>query len=142
VLLTSTVAAFGPAAFKWYSFLQRKVVLGNQTATIVARVLADQTVFTPIHLFCFLSYMSIMEGSSPKEKLRTVFWPTYKANVTLWPAVQLVNFSIIPLEHRVLVVNLVSLGKSLLCFLSLKEFVPAVVPDSDLGGFSLDFCFF
>lgn len=88
-------------------------MLGNQPTTIVARVIADQTIFTPIHLFCFLSYMSIMEGGSPKEKLQSVYWPTYKANLTLWPTVQLVNFSVVPLEHRVLVVNLVSLGKSL-----------------------------
>lgn len=55
--------------------------------------------------------MSILEGNDPIEKLQKSFWPTYKANLTLWPAVQLANFSIVPLEHRVLVVNLVSLGK-------------------------------
>jgi hypothetical protein len=109
--LTISLAIFGPAATTWYSFLQRNIVLKSSAATTVARVVADQTIFTPVHLFCFLSSMSIMEGNDPVEKLQTTFLPTYKANLTLWPAVQLANFSLVPLEHRVLVVNLVSLGK-------------------------------
>ncbi|KAA8576400.1 hypothetical protein EYC84_006530 [Monilinia fructicola] len=34
----------------------------------------------------------------------------------IWPAVQAVNFKLVPLEHRVLVVNIVSLGWN--CYLS------------------------
>lgn len=55
--------------------------------------------------------MAILEGSDPMEKLRSSFVPSYKANLTIWPMVQGVNFAIVPLEYRVLVVNLVSLGK-------------------------------
>lgn len=60
--------------------------------------------------------MSIMEGSDPKEKLEKSYWSGLKANWALWPAVQAVNFKLVPLEHRVLVVNIVSLGWN--CFLS------------------------
>lgn len=55
--------------------------------------------------------MAIMEGSDPIEKLRTTFIPSYKANLTIWPLVQGVNFTFVPLEYRVLAVNLVSLGE-------------------------------
>lgn len=55
--------------------------------------------------------MAIMEGTDPIEKWRTSFLPSYKANLTIWPLVQGVNFSIVPLEYRVLVVNVVSLGE-------------------------------
>lgn len=79
-------------------------------ATIVARVAADQMLFTPTHLTCFLSSMAIMEGSDPIEKWRSSFLPSYKANLTIWPLVQGVNFAIVPLEYRVLVVNVISLG--------------------------------
>ena len=55
--------------------------------------------------------MSIMEGSDPLDKLRNGYWTVYKANLMLWPWVQAVNFTFVPLRHRVLVVNVVSLGE-------------------------------
>jgi protein Mpv17 len=102
---------FGPAATKWYSFLQHRIKLNNHNATIAARVLADQVVFAPTHMFVFLSSMSIMEGSDPKEKLRKSYLQGIRMNWFVWPWVQAVNFKLVPLEHRVLVVNVVSLGK-------------------------------
>lgn len=101
---------FGPAATKWYAFLQKRINLRSENATIAARVLADQTVFATCNLAFFLSSMSVMEGSDPKEKLEKSYWSGIKANWALWPAVQAVNFKLVPLEHRVLVVNIVSLG--------------------------------
>lgn len=62
-------------------------------------------------MFVFLSSMAIMEGSSPKEKLESTYTNALTKNWMLWPAVQAVNFKFVPLEHRVLVVNVVSLGE-------------------------------
>jgi protein Mpv17 len=67
---------------------------------------------------CFLSSMAIMEGSDPREKLEKNYFAGLKANYVLWPAVQAINFSIVPLQHRVFVVNIVSLG----IYSSLKRF--------------------
>ena len=107
---------FGPAATKWYAFLTKRINLRNHNATIAARVAADQVVFATTNLAFFLSSMAVMEGTSPKEKLEKSYLPGLKANWMLWPAVQAVNFKLVPLEHRVLVVNIVSLGWN--CFLS------------------------
>ena len=52
-----------------------------------------------------------MEGTDPKEKLKGAYWTALQKNWMLWPAVQAVNFKLVPLEHRVLVVNVVSLGE-------------------------------
>ncbi|KAL1994446.1 hypothetical protein VTN49DRAFT_1916 [Thermomyces lanuginosus] len=109
-------AVFGPAASAWYGVLQRHIAFRSYAATIATRVAADQVLFTPSHLFCFLTSMSIMEGSDPWEKLRNGFWPTFKTNVGVWSTVQAINFSVVPLEYRVLVVNVVSLGWN--CYLS------------------------
>ncbi|KAF5017138.1 hypothetical protein F66182_10972 [Fusarium sp. NRRL 66182] len=109
-------AIFGPAASAWYGVLQRHVVLKSTAATVVTRVAADQLLFTPVNLFCFLSSMSIMEGTDPMEKLRKAYWSTYKTNLGVWSTVQLGNFALVPLEYRVLVVNVVSLGWN--CYLS------------------------
>ena len=52
-----------------------------------------------------------MEGSDPKEKLKSTYLEALKKNWMVWPPVQAVNFKFVPLEHRVLVVNVVSLGE-------------------------------
>jgi len=52
-----------------------------------------------------------MEGTSPKDKLQASYRTALEKNWMLWPAVQAVNFKFVPLEHRVLVVNVVSLGE-------------------------------
>ncbi|KAK2803524.1 Protein required for ethanol metabolism [Emmonsiellopsis sp. PD_5] len=110
-------AIFGPAATTWYKFMERNIVLRSPRLTLAARVCGDQLLFAPTHMFMFLSSMSIMEGSDPLHKLKTTYWSGYQANLMIWPWVQAANFTFVPLHHRVLVVNLVSLGWN--CILSL-----------------------
>ena len=62
-----------------------------------------------------------MEGTDPGEKVRGAYWEALKKNWMVWPAVQAVNFKFVPLEHRVLVVNVVSLGEWIVFFLLLSE---------------------
>lgn len=56
--------------------------------------------------------MALMEGADPKKKLESTYTNALTKNWMVWPAVQMANFKFVPLEHRVLVVNVVSLGKS------------------------------
>lgn len=112
----SLTAIFGPAATTWFKFLQNNVVLKNKNLETVARVGLDQTVFASTNLFCFLSSMALMEGSSPKDKLESTYWTALSKNWMVWPFVQAINFTIVPLHHRVLVVNVISLGWN--CYLS------------------------
>lgn len=60
--------------------------------------------------------MAYFEGESIQKKLKKAYVPGLQANWMVWPAVQFINFTYVPLEHRVLVVNIVSLGWN--CFLS------------------------
>lgn len=101
---------FGPAATIWYKQLE-KIKLPNKNAEILARVAADQVVFASTNLLVFLSTMSVLEGSDPKEKLDKSYKTALTKNYMVWPWVQMVNFKLVPLEHRVLVVNVVSLGE-------------------------------
>jgi len=104
-------AVFGPAATLWYGVLQRNIRIPSRpNLEIVARVAADQCVFASTNLFVFLSSMAIMEGTDPKKKLESTYVEALKKNWMVWPAVQFTNFKFVPLEHRVLVVNIVSLG--------------------------------
>ena len=54
--------------------------------------------------------MAIMEGTSPKDKLESTYTQALQKNWMVWRWVQAINFMLVPLEHRVLVVNVVSLG--------------------------------
>ena len=110
-----STAVFGPAATQWYKLLTR-IQLGNKYTTTAARVLTDQTVFASCNLAFFLGSMAYMEGASPKERLQSKYVEALKKNWLVWPAVQTFNFTVVPLHHRVLVVNIVSLGWN--CYLS------------------------
>ena len=79
-------------------------------------MLTDQSVFASLNLGLFLSSMAYLEGASPKQRLEDKYVEALKKNWMLWPPVQTLNFTVVPLEHRVLVVNIVSLGWN--CYLS------------------------
>jgi protein Mpv17 len=103
---------FGPAAVKWFGFLQKKIVIpGKPNLQIVARVLTDQTVFASTNLFCFLSTMALLEGTDPRKKLESTYFNALSKNWMVWPVVQMINFKFVPLPHQVLFVNFVSLGQ-------------------------------
>lgn len=74
--------------------------------------MTDQVVFASTHLAVFLSSMALMEGTSPKKKLESTYLTALQKNWMVWPFVQAINFKLVPLEHRVLVVNVVALGIS------------------------------
>lgn len=103
-------AVFGPAATTWFKILSKRVVLQNKNAEILARVACDQLIFAPTFIGIFLGSMAVLEGSSPKEKLDKSYVDTLQTNWMVWPFVQMVNFKFVPLQHRVLAVNVVSIG--------------------------------
>ncbi|PWY88200.1 hypothetical protein BO70DRAFT_331432 [Aspergillus heteromorphus CBS 117.55] len=115
-------AIFGPAATKWFQFLQNRIQLSSPRQTLVARVATDQLAFAPTMTGVFLSTMSVLEGSNPREKLHRTYWDALRANWMLWPAVQGVNMYFVPLQFRVLVVNVVNIGWN--CFLSVLNAAP------------------
>lgn len=113
--LTRSSAVFGPAATTWFTFLQRKVkIAGSPNLEIIARVGLDQCLFASTNLFVFLSSMALMEGTDPQKKLESTYWTALQKNWMLWPVIQLTNFKFVPLDQRVLVVNVISLGTRML----------------------------
>src|ERR1700760_1251045 len=110
----------------------QRINLRSKPLTLVTRVGLDQVVFTSVNMLLFLSSMAFFEGypapkgqaaaevQPAKERIRDRLSSTYYTAVTrnwmVWPWVQVINFSVVPLEHRVLVVNVVALGWN--CYLS------------------------
>ncbi|KAJ8612173.1 hypothetical protein MRB53_037563 [Persea americana] len=113
---TGRMALYGGATL-WFGFLQRRIrIPSSPNLEILARVGLDQTLFASTNLFCFLSSMALMEGTDPKKKLESTYWNALAKNWMVWPWVQMANFKVVPLDQRVLVVNVVSLGWN--CYLS------------------------
>lgn len=55
-------------------------------------------------LACFFSFMTIAEGGGKRaltQKFRDVYMPTLKANFVLWPAVQILNFRVVPIQFQI-----------------------------------------
>ena len=50
--------------------------------------------------------------------MRGMYWEVLKTNWKVWPVVQCLNFSIVPLQYRLLFVNVVALGWN--AYLSVK----------------------
>lgn len=55
------------------------------------QVLADTAVFGPLHVCGYFTHMILCNGGTwadVRAKLRTDFWPTFSAELAVWPAVQ------------------------------------------------------
>jgi len=92
-----------PAQLKWFEVLSDLFPITEDSKTLPAiwRVLLDQTVFGPMSLALFFVYMTVAEGGGRRaamRKLNTVFKPALKSNFIVWPAVQILNFRVIPLQ--------------------------------------------
>lgn len=99
----------GPVLHYWYLTLDR--VLRHKYA-IITKLLSDQLVFAPCFNAAFMLGIGALEGNSSKDitdNVKTKLWPVMKANWTLWPAAQIINFSIVPKDFQVIYVNCVAL---------------------------------
>lgn len=113
-----------PIQFQWFKFLSRVFPITKRAATVPAmkRVAMDQLVFAPFGLFCFFTFMTMAEGGGRNalvHKFRDVYVPTLKANYLLWPAVQILNFRVMPIQFQIPFVS--SVGIAWTAYLSLTN---------------------
>lgn len=97
--------AMAPLQFKWFGFLSRAFPITKTSAfgPAMKRVAMDQLVFAPFGIACFFSVMTIAEGGGRRavaHKLRDMYLPTLKANFMIWPAVQVINFRLMPVQFQ------------------------------------------
>ncbi|KIZ00261.1 Protein SYM1 [Monoraphidium neglectum] len=116
-------AAFiGPVGHAWYMALDRAaraLLTPGSFAFVGGKVIADTALFGPLHVAGYFTHMALCEGGGPEEvmrKLRRDFWPTFSAELTVWPVVQAANFKLVPVQFQLLVVNLFTILDS--CFMS------------------------
>ncbi|CAJ2512768.1 Uu.00g008870.m01.CDS01 [Anthostomella pinea] len=98
--------AMAPVQLKWFSFLSRAFPITKTSAFAPAmkRVAFDQLIFAPFGIALFFSVMTVAEGGGRRavtHKLRDMYIPTLKANYMIWPAVQMINFRLMPVQFQV-----------------------------------------
>ena len=95
-----------PVQHRWFGFLSNTFPLGKGSSTGAAlkRVAFDQLLFAPVGLGIFFTFMTIAEGGGKRaimKKFQDVYVPALKANYMVWPAVQMLNFRVIPLQFQI-----------------------------------------
>ncbi|KAF2460812.1 TRAPP trafficking subunit Trs65-domain-containing protein [Lineolata rhizophorae] len=103
-----------PLQHKWFGFLSRTFPVTKEAGTIPAlkRVAFDQFLFAPIGLAFFFTFMTVAEGGGKRavtRKFQDVYVPALKANYMVWPAVQILNFRVIPLQFQIPFVSTVGI---------------------------------
>ncbi|PGH15548.1 hypothetical protein AJ79_02330 [Helicocarpus griseus UAMH5409] len=104
-----------PIQFQWFGFLARSFPVTKTHATLPAlkRVAMDQLIFAPVGLACFFMFMTVAEGGGRRaivRKFQDVYTPTLKANFLLWPAVQILNFRVMPIQFQIPFVSTVGIA--------------------------------
>ncbi|CAM1510659.1 Fc.00g009940.m01.CDS01 [Cosmosporella sp. VM-42] len=113
-----------PVQFKWFQFLTRIFPITKTAAfgPAMKRVAFDQLIFAPFGVGMFFTVMTIAEGGGKRaisHKLRDMYIPTLKANYVVWPAVQVVNFRLMPVQFQLPFVS--TIGIAWTAYLSLTN---------------------
>ncbi|KAI9899806.1 hypothetical protein N3K66_006267 [Trichothecium roseum] len=104
-----------PVQFKWFKLLEHLFPISKTAAfgPAMKRVVMDQVVFAPFGLGVFFTAMTLAEGGGRKavsNKLKDMYIPTLKANYIVWPAVQAVNFRVMPVQYQLPFVSTISIA--------------------------------
>jgi len=104
-----------PVQHKWFAFLHKTfpITKVGGTGQALKRVAFDQLLFSPVGIACFFTFMTIAEGGGKRavaRKFQDVYVPTLKANYLIWPAVQMLNFRVVPLQFQIPFVSTIGIA--------------------------------
>ncbi|KAF1984734.1 hypothetical protein K402DRAFT_335992 [Aulographum hederae CBS 113979] len=113
-----------PVQHKWFGFLAKTFPITKMSGTVPAlkRVAFDQLIFAPVGLACFFTFMTVAEGGGKRaigRKFQDIYVPSLKANYMVWPAVQILNFRVIPIQFQIPFVS--TIGIAWTAYLSLSN---------------------
>ncbi|KAG7668577.1 hypothetical protein Ndes2526B_g03803 [Nannochloris sp. 'desiccata'] len=111
-------AGMGCLGHYYYGALDKRIGIAapKSAGTVISKVAIDQLLFSPMCTLAFYAYKCTAEGK-PKEyfsELDKKLWPTLKAGWCLWPAAHVLNFALVPTQHRILYANVVSVAGTFL----------------------------
>ena len=102
----------GPVLRSWYLTLERIVPGAVKTAGF-KKMLLYQSLFAPLMIGFFFSVWETLAGKQPheiNEMLQECYVQTLMiTNYKIWPLAQTVNFTFVPIQHRVGFVQIVAI---------------------------------
>ena len=101
----------GPIQRTWFLTLER-FIPPTSKIQIVKKLIVDQAIYGPFIIFFFYTLSGTLAGKELLEiklLLQERYVKTIFTAYKVWPFVQAVNFSLVPLQHRANFVQLVSL---------------------------------
>ncbi|KAE8896680.1 hypothetical protein PF005_g23587 [Phytophthora fragariae] len=102
---------FAPIAHTWVNFVERTVG-SHGKVVVVKKMLLDMFVLAPGINTLFFTTKQMMEGKTLSDGLEFAadrLPQTLKANYTIWPIANIVNYGYVPLQYRILFINCVNL---------------------------------
>eukprot|EP01026_Neomeris_dumetosa_P063081 TRINITY_DN5982_c0_g3_i1.p2 TRINITY_DN5982_c0_g3~~TRINITY_DN5982_c0_g3_i1.p2 ORF type:complete len:243 (-),score=8.93 TRINITY_DN5982_c0_g3_i1:503-1231(-) len=105
----------GPFGHYWYMGLDqavRRFFTPKTISFVTSKIVADLAIFDALHITLFFTLLTRTEGGDWQaviDKLKADFFPTFGVEISLWTPVHSVNFSVIPVKHQLMFVNLCSL---------------------------------
>ncbi|XP_049867703.1 mpv17-like protein [Pectinophora gossypiella] len=104
-----------------YSWLTVANVMwpGNSIRAGIIKTFVETITYTPFAMCSFYFGMSLLEMKPVHEaaaEVKAKFWPTYKVGASIWPAIAMFNFCVIPPRNRVPFISMCSLIWT--CFLA------------------------
>ena len=96
---TATAASLSPISASWW-------------AAVLPKIVADQAIWGPIWTSLYLTMLGIMNGQGPKaiqQSIQTSLIPLTLQGLALWPAAHIVTYGFIPVQDRLLWVDLVEI---------------------------------
>jgi len=117
-----------PISHFWYMFLD--AVFPKNPAdknsmvdsSALKKLAMDELLYDPFCIVFFYVIVGLLEGQNfgqIKQKLGREYWATQKASWAIWPIVQLINFSVVPGNLRILFINFIGFWWSI--FMQLRQ---------------------
>ena len=101
----------GPALHLTYNKIIPLFGKANDFTALSKKLLFTQVIYSSISICAFYVFLSYCEGKDMREAKQEVcqkWGPTYMTNIKVWPFLQLVNFTMVPIPLQALYVNVLS----------------------------------
>ncbi|XP_075970088.1 mpv17-like protein [Anticarsia gemmatalis] len=112
-----------PTLYSWLT-IANIMWPGNSIRAGIIKTFVETLTYTPFAMCSFYFGMSILESKPFHEAVAEVeakFLPTYKVGASIWPAVAMINFCLIPPRNRVPFISMCSLVWT--CFLAYMKHI-------------------